>query len=341
MVNSPSRPNSRPDAPPAPVDCGGLTPHWHREPCLPVQRTGRLPPPAIRPNQTKSNHVVPFAYFAVTLRDLRFPLNQGRKPQQSRLIVPNQASSRQTMNYLMVLPPPVAIFNLAFSLQHWAFYPKTPVIVPHQGISRHTPKKPIPLEHSSGACRLALGISWPHPLCDFATPRLCVKKTRHQGPIKAKTPVIVLNQASSRQTPKIRSVPVPGRGTDPTCQPPHHARKSGIREARPGFPKQSNQIRPNQTISPAFTSFAVPPISETRNPCPIHPQSRQKTPVIVPHQGISRHPPKKSLSPSNAPQALAGWHWESPGPILFATLRLRAFALKKPGIKAQSRQKPL
>ena len=189
MVNSPSRPNSRPDAPPAPVDCGGLTPHWHREPCLPVQRTGRLPPPAIRPNQTKSNHVVPFAYFAVTLRDLRFPLNQGRKPQQSRLIVPNQASSRQTMNYLMVLPPPVAIFNLAFSLQHWAFYPKTP--------------------------------------------------------------------------------------------------------------------------------------------------------VIVPHQGISRHPPKKSLSPSNAPQALAGWHWESPGPILFATLRLRAFALKKPGIKAQSRQKPL
>ncbi len=148
------------------------------------------------------------------------------------------------------------------------------------------------------------------------------------------------NQGSSRQTPKIRSVPVPERGTDLTCQPPHHARKSGIREARPGFPKQSNQIRPNQTISPAFTSLAVPPISETRNPCPIHPQSRQKTPVIVPHQGISRHTPKNPIPlerSSGACRLALGISW--PHPLCdLATPRL---CVKKPGIKAQSRQKPL
>ena len=42
MVNSLSRPNSRP---PAPVECGGRTPLWNRETCLPVDRTV-MPAPA-------------------------------------------------------------------------------------------------------------------------------------------------------------------------------------------------------------------------------------------------------------------------------------------------------
>ena len=35
MVNSPSRPNLRPTAP---MECGGMTPLWNRETCLPVNR---------------------------------------------------------------------------------------------------------------------------------------------------------------------------------------------------------------------------------------------------------------------------------------------------------------
>ena len=215
MVNSPSRPNSRPIDPPAPVDCGGLTPLCHRETSLPVQRTGRLTPPAIKPNQTKSNQST-CREFCVTL-----PISQQsrQKPQQSRLIVPNQASSRQTMNFLMVLPPPVAIFNLAFSLQHLAFYPQTPVIVPHQGISRHikasAKKHPSPWNFSR-AWRLAFNISSPPPLCDLATPRLCVKNrypVTIKGSIKAKTPAIVHNQGISRQTANFQSGPVPGAAT--------------------------------------------------------------------------------------------------------------------------------
>jgi len=130
LVNLPSWLNSCPAVPPAPVECGGMTPLWHRETCLPVDRAtlparggdgpvptfpsiGRVP---VRPdqakkpgNQTKSNQIKPpplFASFAVPRRlsDLRNPKSvpesaQSRqKPQQSRLIVPHQASSSQTAN---------------------------------------------------------------------------------------------------------------------------------------------------------------------------------------------------------------------------------------------------
>ena len=174
MVNSPSRPNSRP---PAPMECGGMTPLWNWETCLPVNRAtpparggdgpvptflriGHVPihqdqakNPAIKPNQTKSNLPAPFAcfaYFAVTAPpDLRNPRpvkvavrkDQGKNPC-------NRASSRQ--------------------------------IKAHQGIRR---KKPRPLELSHS---LEVGI-WnflTRPLCDFATPRLCVK-----------TPAIKANRA--------------------------------------------------------------------------------------------------------------------------------------------------
>ena len=100
MVNSPSRPILRPDAPPAPVECGGRTPLWNRETCLRVDRTA-LPPsgPASRPgwgrlvptilaigNQTKSNHAHPHPGPLSRLSRLPRPANQGKNPS-------NQASS--------------------------------------------------------------------------------------------------------------------------------------------------------------------------------------------------------------------------------------------------------
>ena len=60
MVNSPSRPISRPADPPSSVEYGGRTPLWHREPSLPVQRTARFSPPAIKPNQASSRQTLKF-----------------------------------------------------------------------------------------------------------------------------------------------------------------------------------------------------------------------------------------------------------------------------------------
>ena len=83
MVNSPSRPNS---CPPAPVECGGMTPLWNRETCLPGHRPAWFPPPTIKPNQTKSNHH-PFSRIS----RCNLPRPQSRqKPQQSCLIKPHQ-----------------------------------------------------------------------------------------------------------------------------------------------------------------------------------------------------------------------------------------------------------
>ena len=143
MVNSPSWPNLRLLAPPALVDCGGMTPLWHRETCLPVHR-----PPV--PNQTKSDHAHP-----LPARCSRGGIPDLRNPES----VPH-------------FPPIKA---------------KNPAIVHHQGISRQTPKKPTPL-----------GASPFHPLCDVATPHLCVKtpSSRHdQASIKAKNPAIKANRA--------------------------------------------------------------------------------------------------------------------------------------------------
>jgi len=179
MVNSPSRPNSRPVALPAPVECGGMTPLWNRETCLPVDRAtlparggdglvptfpsiGQVPArqhQAKNPgNQTKSNQIKPpplFAAFAVPrcLSDLRNPRpvpdspQSRQKPQQSRLIVPNQASSRQTLKLFIALPPLAAIFNLAFSVQPLAFsFPplQSCLIKANQGIRKKAPSWPRP-----------------------------------------------------------------------------------------------------------------------------------------------------------------------------------------------------
>ena len=130
MVNSPSRPDLQA---PAPVECGGLTPLWHRETCLPVDRAAMsAPSPSsvptcpnetrkpvtetrfskqsnqIKPNQTKSNHPGP---RSLSLRSSRFPLpwlldlrnprpgpdsppQSRQNPLQSCLIKANQGKRR-------------------------------------------------------------------------------------------------------------------------------------------------------------------------------------------------------------------------------------------------------
>ena len=99
MVNSPSRPNSRP---PAPVECGGMTPLWNWETCLPVDRPAmpasssdmpllRLAPPGVGtprphfPSATRNPGTV-----KVAVRK-----DQGKNPS-------NRASSRQIKAYAKI-----------------------------------------------------------------------------------------------------------------------------------------------------------------------------------------------------------------------------------------------
>ena len=94
MVNSPSRPNLRP---PAPVECGGMTPLWNRETCLPVHRpSGSHRPQSdqIKPNQTMPPHFV-------CSRRSRLPSRwpSARTKAKNPAIKANRASSRQTPNF--------------------------------------------------------------------------------------------------------------------------------------------------------------------------------------------------------------------------------------------------
>ena len=126
------------------------------------------------------------------------------------------------------------------------------------------------------------------------------------------------NRASSRQIKPHQGKRVKRR---------HHHPE---RQRRGPIPAQSNALGSSPFGTTALKERATPPI-------------KAKTFVIVHHQGKSRHPPKNT-QPLGAFLELGGWHWEFPRPIPFATLRLRAFALKtrhQGMIKAQSRQKPL
>ena len=76
---------------------------------------------------------------------------------------------------------------------------------------------------------------------------------------------------------------------------------------------RSNQIKPPGIPSrPPFASFAIPPISETRNPCPNPPSIKAKNPAIVLHQGISRHPMKKHKM---AMPHQSGWNRRNAGTV--------------------------
>ena len=74
MVNSPSRPNLRP---PAPVECGGMTPLWNWETCLPVDRSPMSAPVL---NQTKSNQIKPPSPVRVFRGYRPPPISEIREP---------------------------------------------------------------------------------------------------------------------------------------------------------------------------------------------------------------------------------------------------------------------
>ena len=103
----------------------------------------------------------------------------------------------------------------------------------------------------------------------------------HQGRIKAKNPLIVHNQGISRHRPNSRSASLIGRSHPQTRQPLH----SGCRPV---------PIRPQQPI-------------------------KAKTPAIVHHQGISRHP-QKNTRPLR--RMVLGPSLELLRPLPFASLRL-------------------
>ena len=119
---------------------------------------------------------------------------------------------------------------------------------------------------------------------------------------KAKNPAIKANRASSRQTPNFRSAPVPGPSKHQTCR-------------RIVMPYPSIPPRPPETRNPQTeTRFSA-------NQAPI----KAKTPAIVHHQGISRHPQKNT-------RPLDAWCLELP----FAPSRLKTPAIK--AHRASSRQ---
>ena len=151
MVNSPSRPNSRPVDPPALVECGGMTPLWHRETCLPIERPARSAP--LLCDLTASVRVRGGDGPVPTLVAVEFGSIKAKTP----AIKANQASSRH----------PLKISKSASHPRH-----------PHPSARRF-------LRH------WMLGVRcWMLDVGCF-------------GSIKAKTPAIKANQASSRHPLKI------------------------------------------------------------------------------------------------------------------------------------------
>ena len=158
MVNSPSRPNSRP---PVPVECGGMTPLWNWETCLPVDRPAmpllHLAPPGVG---TARPHLFPPNPNSGNRHPARS--NQGRIKAKTPAIVPHQGISRQPMKKLNATIPSAngaapyqpratpweRANRLSPALKGRPIPPikaKTPVIVHDQGKSRQTPKSQIPV----------------------------------------------------------------------------------------------------------------------------------------------------------------------------------------------------
>ena len=124
-------------------------------------------------------------------------------------------------------------------------------------------------------------------------------------PIKAKTPIIVHDQGSSRQTVKLLTALLPpapvfnlALGLQPLAfcfkTPAIKANRASSRQtpnsrSAPVLGRSNGQIRrPHH-----YPKDCQPPRPEIRFPAPI----KAKTPAIVHNQGISRHPPKNTPSP--------------------------------------------
>ena len=126
---------------------------------------------------------------------------ETRFPSQTRLIKANEASSMQTMKFSNG-----EVGRVTPCAPLWRT--QTPTLA---GIVPVNPGFLVGRRRRAEDCPPYR----PFPLCDFATPRLCVKtpsSRQYQGSIKAKTPAIKANRASSRQTPKNES-PLFGQST--------------------------------------------------------------------------------------------------------------------------------
>ena len=200
MVNSPSRPDLQA---PAPVECGGLTPLWHRETCLPIERPARSAP--LLCDLTASVRVRGGDGPAPTLVAVEFGSIKAKTP----AIKANQASSRH----------PLKISKSASHPRH-----------PHPSARRF-------LRH------WMLGVRcWMLDVGCF-------------GSIKAKTPAIKANQASSRHPLKISKSAWHPRHPHPSARRFLRHWMLGVRcwmldvlaQSRQK-PQQSRQIKPHQGI---------------------------------------------------------------------------------------------
>ena len=157
-------------------------------------------------------------------------------------------------------------------------YPPTATVRrPPCGVRRHVAalnwETCLPVPKRSHACAL--------PMAPAPTPE--IRETRSGfAPIKAKTPAIKANRASSRHRMNIFK--------------PHKTSANGAAPYQPG------QRPGNEPPACPQPCRGVPPANQGT----IKPQSRQKTPVIVHDQGKSRQTPffQTAIHPANPP---AGW----------------------------------
>ena len=177
---------------------------------------------------------------------------------------------------------------------------KTPAIVPNQGKSRHPLKnessphsRAIPTRHALLLRHWMLDVSARFPICvhprssAVKLPASPITETRNPYPnpplIKAKTPVIVHNRASSRQPPifqtALHSVNPPAGSGGPAVERskrvPRFSLSAGERAG----------VRASDTTNQS-------PFAPTRS------QSRQKTSAIKANQASSRQTRKTNTIPS-------------------------------------------
>ena len=189
------------------------------------------------------------------------PHGQSRqKPQQSRLIKPNQGKRQFFHGPRHSIPElPICVYPRSSAVT----IPCLPEIRELGGNARFSRQsrqiKPNQTISSPFACSAYFAVPATR-LPEHRNPGTVPDAPRHQASIKAKTPVIVLHQGSSRQTPNFQSAPVPGHINHQTCQPHRHA-------------------------SPPKTREPSPPIKPRSSPI------KAKTPAIKAHQASSRQTP--------------------------------------------------
>ena len=303
MVNSPSSLNVRPVAPPP---LGGHVRHPIPLPypaAHPV-RGGDAPVPTVNQgknpsNQGSSSLIKANAKFSMATR-IPHPASSHRHPSPECPLCDSA-------------PLRLCVKNPLSRHDQASIKAKTPAIKAYQALSRQTPKFSWPPLSGNQLPASLPGI----PPCAFATPRLCVKNpasTHDQASIKAKTPAIKANRASSRQTSIFPCHPA-FRPNSPTVFIRVH-----LRSPSPAFPKSENRepfplppIKANQTIPSPFACFAYFAVPSPRLPDPRNPGTVPDAPppssLIKADAQISMATPIRQSAtgtpPRNAPFASA------------------------------------